>query len=143
VTYLRQSILDNTLESGVYDAVLFLSTLEHIGLPTYGQPLVRCGDRLALDVASRLLSPGGKVIATLPAGRSRMATWYRQYAPHDVRLLFRDWTVEVRYWGFDGRRYVPIEEREVVRHEYRETFDEDAGAGAVAGVVATWNDGRD
>lgn len=135
--FYRCSILDNPLNSGSYDAVLFLSTLEHIGLPTYGQGLFHNGDLLALGEAARLLRPGGRVIATVPAGRSRMATWYRQYAPTDLRLLFRSWSVEICYWGFAGNRYVPVADEDVARYEYRETFNESSGAGAVAGIVAT------
>lgn len=138
----QQSILENTLEAGVYDAVLFLSTLEHIGLPAYGQELLPDGDRCALEAAARLLAPGGKLVATVPAGRSRTATWFRQYSPHDLHDLFRDWSFAARYWGFDGESYVPIDEGSVLRYEYRETFDNEAGAGAVAGIVATWRGER-
>jgi SAM-dependent methyltransferase len=132
----QQNILENTLEAGAYDAVLFLSTLEHIGLPTYGQPLFGDGDRRALDAAARLLAPSGRLVVTVPAGRSRTATWFRQYAPKDLRDLFRNWSFEARYWGFDGASYVAIEESSVIRYEYRETFNDDSGAGAVAGIVA-------
>jgi hypothetical protein len=137
--FFRQSLLDNTLEAGAYDAVLLLSTLEHIGLPAYDQPLFPDGDRLALAAAARLLSPSGRLIVTVPVGRSRMATWFRQYSPADLHELFREWAVVIRYWGFDGGSYVPIEEQAAARCEYRETFDDDAGAGAVAGIVASWN----
>ena len=138
----RQSIVDNSLEGGAFDAVIFISTLEHIGLPTYGQPLFRHGDRLALAEAYRLLRSGGRVVVTVPAGRSRMATWYRQYSPADLHDLFRAWRiVERSYWGYDGAAYVPVAEGAVTRYEYRERFDAAAGAGAVAGIVAVRDDG--
>ncbi|HUP22819.1 MAG TPA: class I SAM-dependent methyltransferase [Thermoanaerobaculia bacterium] len=137
VAFHQQSILENDLEAASYDAVLFLSTLEHIGLPTYGQMLFRHGDRLALAEAARLLRPNGRVILTLPVGASRMTTWFRQYSPVDLRDLFRDWSWEVSYWGYKGGEFVPIEESEVLRFEYRETFSPDSfGAGAVAGIAA-------
>jgi hypothetical protein len=136
-TFFCQSIIGNALAPAAYDAVLFLSTLEHIGLPTYEQALFQNGDRLALEEASRLLRPHGKVIATMPVGRSRMTTWYRQYSPEDLRALFAGWRVEISFWGFDDGQYLPIGEGDVSRCEYRETFDDGAGAGAVAGVVAT------
>jgi hypothetical protein len=134
----EQSLFDNSLAAGAYDAVLLLSTLEHLGLPVYGQPFVRCGDVLALGEVARLLVPGGQLIATVPVGRSRLATWYRQYSPDDLRSLFRSWSVEVVYWAHELGRYVPCDEGSVVASEYRETFDHRAGAGAVAGIVARW-----
>jgi hypothetical protein len=138
VAFFRQSIVGTFLPAGAYDAVLFLSTLEHIGLPTYGQKAFRDGDRLALQAAARLLRASGRVVATVPVGRSRTATWYRQYSPDDLEELFRDWLTEIRYWAYDGARYEPVDDpAEVARREYRESFDEMSGAGAVAGILAT------
>ncbi|HVS63724.1 MAG TPA: DUF268 domain-containing protein [Thermoanaerobaculia bacterium] len=137
VTFHHQSIVGNDLNACSFDAVLFLSTLEHIGLPTYGQPLFCQGDRLALAETARLLRPGGRLVVTLPVGRSRMTTWFRQYSTADLEILFREWIWEVCYWGYEDDRFVPIEAGDVDGFEYRETFEQESfGAGAVAGIRA-------
>lgn len=132
----RQSLIGNDLPRESFDAVLLLSTLEHIGLPCYGQEPFPHGDELALAEVRRLLKPGAPAIVTVPAGLSKLASWYRQYSPVDIARLFGGWSLRVRYWGFDGVMYQPIAEAEVLDHDYRDRHDENAGAGAVAGILA-------
>jgi hypothetical protein len=113
-----------------------ISVIEHLGLPTYGQVAVPDGDRRALAECWSLLRPGSILVATFPAGRPKVTSWYRQYPPTLVRRLFAGWDYTVRYWGFVDGRYVEIGADEVLGHDYRDRFDGFAGAGAVAGVVA-------
>jgi SAM-dependent methyltransferase len=132
----HQSLIGNDLPEQSFDAVLFLSVLEHIGLPCYGLAPFPDGDQLALAEAWRLLKPGSPLIVTLPAGQSKMVSWYRQYSPATLHWLFRDWQPRIVYWGFDGAQYVPIPEAEVEQHDYRDYHACGAGAGALAGIVA-------
>ena len=131
-----QSLIGNRLPRGAFDAVLLISVLEHVGLPCYGQAGFARGDALALAEIAALLAPHGRAILTVPAGQSKLASWYRQYSPADLRRLFVGWQARIRYWGFDGVGYRPIAERDVERYDYRDRHDEHAGAGAVAGIVA-------
>ena len=130
----HQSLIGNTLPAAQYDAVLAISTIEHIGLAAYGQKPFQEGDRLAIAEIGTLLKPGCPAIITLPAGPSMIASWYRQYSPTDLHRLFQGWKSEICYWGFDGTRYVPVDADEVTRYSYREP---NLGAGAVAGIVAS------
>lgn len=132
----QQNLIGNDLPSGHFDAVLAISTIEHIGLPFYGQQPFRDGDRLALAEIWKLLKTDAPAIVTVPAGQSKLASWYRQYSAADLRRLFAGWRCHIDYWGFDGFRYRPITERHVRRYDYRDRHDGDAGAGAVAGIVA-------
>lgn len=136
VRFHHESIIGNELPAAAYDAVLMVSTLEHIGLPCYGNAPVENGDVLAIAETRRLLKPGGTLIATVPAGQSKVASWYRQYSPADLRRLFANWDVTIEYWAFDGAQYVAVAEAEVESCDYRDRLDEHAGAGSVAGVVA-------
>lgn len=132
----HQSLIGNTLPRGFYDAVLVISVLEHIGLPCYEQEPFPYGDRLALAEVRELLKPGAPAILTVPAGQSKVVTWYRQYSPADLHRLFDGWRHEILYWGFDGGGYRPIREDEVEQHDYRDRHDPGAGAGAMAGIMA-------
>ena len=132
----HQGLIGNTLPRRWFDAVLVVSVIEHIGLPCYEQEPFPRGDALALAEIRELLKPGAPVLLTVPAGQSKLMTWYRQYSPADLRRLFRGWRHEIRYWGFDESVYHPIPEDEVELHDFRDRLDDRIGAGAVAGIVA-------
>ena len=133
----HQSIIGNDLPRQHFDAVLLLSTLEHIGLPCYGQAPFADGDKLALAEVWEVLKPGGLAIVTVPAGQAKVASWYRQYSPAALHRLFKGWRTEFSYWGFDGSQYVPIDEDAVECYDYRDyPYVTGAGAGAFAGIVA-------
>jgi hypothetical protein len=127
-----QSIIGNTLLPQSYDAVLVLSTIEHIGLPHYGQSPFPNGDLLALAEISRLLKPLGYVLVSVPAGRSQVTSWYRQYSPTDLRRLFAGWSTEITYWGYMAGKYQHIDEHDVEHFSY----DYRHGADAVACIMA-------
>jgi SAM-dependent methyltransferase len=132
----HQSLIGNTLPRRWFDAVLVVSVIEHIGLPCYEQEPFARGDERALAEIRELLKPGAPAILTVPAGQSKLMTWYRQYSPADLQRLFTGWRAEIHYWGFDGKAYHPISEDEVESHDYRDRLDEHLGAGAMAAVVA-------
>jgi hypothetical protein len=134
--FFRQSLIGNTLPRTCYDAVLLFSVVEHCGLPCDGQPPFHEGDRLALSETRSLLRPGGVALVTVPAGQSKVTTWYRQYSPTDLRELFVGWHAEFTFWGFDGNAYTPIPEAEVPQHDYRDRVGMDAGAGSLAAILA-------
>jgi len=70
---------------GVFDRVVCISTLEHIGLDNEryfapdGRPLDEQGDLTALRELGRVTAPGGRVLVTVPAGVACTRDWYRQY----------------------------------------------------------------
>ena len=136
VIFHHQSIFGNTLPRNHYEAVLMLSTLEHIGLPCYGQRAVLGGDELALAECWLLLRPRCPLIATVPVGQEKLTSWYRQYSPARLKQLFKGWDYEIRYWGFIGNSYVPIHEDRVELFDYRDRFDGTGGADAFAGIIA-------
>ena len=136
VVFHRTSIIGNDLPRGSFDTVLLVSTLEHIGLPYYDQPAFAGGDRLTLAEVRELLRPEGLLLASVPAGQSKVASWYRQYSPADLEELFRHWTCEIEYRALVGTAYKPIPEQDVVRYDYRDRHDLAMGAGAVALIRA-------
>jgi SAM-dependent methyltransferase len=132
LTFYNESLLGNTLPSRQFDAILVLSTLEHIGLPHYDQDPMPQADNLAIAEIARLLKPGGKAILTMPIGLSKVASWYRQYSIADLERLFSGWNVEMAYWTRANNQYVQVTADEIAEQDYISG----QGAGALAGIVA-------
>lgn len=55
-----------------FDRVLAVSTIEHIGLGAYNDPIYNNGDFIAMMELTRVLKKGGKMLITLPFGAKYM-----------------------------------------------------------------------
>lgn len=62
-------VLTHDFPPSRFDAVVFISSLEHIGLGAYGDPLDEDGDTKAIQRAWTWLKPGGLLYADVPYGR--------------------------------------------------------------------------
>ena len=62
-----------------FDAVVAVSTVEHVGLGAYQDPVLADGDRIALDELARILSKGGYLLVTVPYAREYCDKWQRIY----------------------------------------------------------------
>ncbi len=89
LTVVVASILDWPGDGAPFDAVILLSTLEHIGLGVYGQAEGAAdADIQVMARVRELLHPGGVLMFTSPFGRSRVDETQRVYSGEDlVRLL--------------------------------------------------------
>jgi SAM-dependent methyltransferase len=134
VGFHRENLIGCRLPRLSFDAVLVLSVLEHVGLPAYGNAPLDHGDRRALLEIAGLLRPGGRLVVTVPAGRSRLVSWFRQYSPSHIARLFSGWRVDVRYWLLEEDTYRTATADEVSQADYHLS---EGRAGAVAGIVAT------
>ncbi len=77
---------------GAFDAVLCISTLEHIGMANdqYVSEAAADdpeGDAHALRELGRVTRTAGKVLVTVPAGRAEQLGWLRQYSPRSWEEL--------------------------------------------------------
>jgi SAM-dependent methyltransferase len=72
---------------GSFDLILCISTVEHIGLPVYGQHEFPHGDILAMRHIRRLLTTGGRLLLTVPFGRAQVNPWFRVYDRGGLRQL--------------------------------------------------------
>jgi len=75
-----------SFKPATFSAIIFLSTIEHIGLDCYGnKELSTHGDADALTVAGKLLGPGGRILVTMPwddvgvGGTRNSVLWERRY----------------------------------------------------------------
>ncbi|RMG78721.1 MAG: methyltransferase domain-containing protein [Chloroflexi bacterium] len=122
-----------------FDCITCVSTIEHIGLPYYGQPKVYFGDIVTVRRMYHWLKPStGMLLLTVPAGRSATYSWFRQYSPTQLRKLLSCYHIdEIIYYAFKNERYVPIREDEVLEYDYHHRVGR---AGAVACCVARRQD---
>jgi len=85
------------LEEGTLDAVVCLSTLEHLGLKAYGS---RTNDSdLDRETMARFrgwLKPGGLLALTVPYGRPAVNDFERTYGREQLDALLAGWTVKER-----------------------------------------------
>ncbi len=86
----------------LFDLVTCVSSLEHFGVPgRYGvEVLDEEADIIAMAMMLFMLSPGGKLILTLPVGRGgMMAPFHRVYDIGRLNELREGWTrLEKKFW---------------------------------------------
>lgn len=78
-----------------FAAIFSISTLEHVGLGSYGlraAPLDH-PDRVVLDLFRRWLRPDGELVITLPYGRRSVNEFERVYDREQLDDLLADWEV--------------------------------------------------
>lgn len=74
-----------------FDLITCLSTIEHIGLGRYGDPIDPWGDVKMATNLRRLLRPGGILLISFPVGRGTVVfNMHRIYSEHRRRQLFGD-----------------------------------------------------
>jgi SAM-dependent methyltransferase len=84
---LKGTIVAPPFPPNSFDLILCISTVEHIGLPIYGQHEFPHGDILAMRHIRRLLAPGGRLLMTVPFGRAQVNPWFRVYDRSGLRRL--------------------------------------------------------
>jgi SAM-dependent methyltransferase len=89
--FLRRNVLDTKLPNDLFDVIIVISTIEHIGLEAYGQSVKDThGDTKALRELRRILKPQGIIIITTPyIGNSELKinSFERQYNRQRLKEL--------------------------------------------------------
>jgi hypothetical protein len=80
-----------------FDAVISISTIEHVGLRHYGDVAEADGDARAIARLREMVRPGGRLLVTLPAGRPAVQRGYRVY---DAERICRVFPEGSRTWWF-------------------------------------------
>jgi 2-polyprenyl-3-methyl-5-hydroxy-6-metoxy-1,4-benzoquinol methylase len=73
---------------GNFDAVVSISTIEHLGLGGYGDVPREDGDRVGVERLWSLVRPGGRLLATVPAGAAAVHSGYRVYDQQRLHRTF-------------------------------------------------------
>ena len=87
--WIKENILTFDFPENHFEVILAISTVEHVGLPCYGQDVIdEYGDVKTMRKVYRWLKPYGMAIVTLPYGRPHHPkTFERVY--NEVRLRNR------------------------------------------------------
>jgi 2-polyprenyl-3-methyl-5-hydroxy-6-metoxy-1,4-benzoquinol methylase len=71
-----------------FDTVVSVSTIEHLGLGGYGDVTHAQGDAAGVQRLWSFLRPGGRLLASVPAGRPAVQRGYRVYDEARIRSVF-------------------------------------------------------
>lgn len=85
-----------------FDVVVSISTIEHVGLGHYGDVQRPDGDREAVARLWSLVRPGGRLLATVPAGQPSIQRGYRIYDEARIRAVFPH-AVRIEWYRKEGR----------------------------------------
>ncbi|RLG81239.1 MAG: hypothetical protein DRO40_09980 [Thermoprotei archaeon] len=110
--FIKANFLEHDFGSEQFDVVIAISTIEHIGLPAYGQKkLDRLGDLKAMRKIYELTKIGGVAIITVPYGRPHHPPEFERVYGYDtlwklidivdweiIRLDFVMYDESVRAW---------------------------------------------
>jgi len=119
-----------------FDLVISVSTIEHLGLGGYHDIQVPEGDRLGVERLWRLVRPGGRLMATVPAGQPAVQRGYRTYDEARLRAAFPPLET-VLWFKKDGRcgSWAAVDAQAIASLRYSDPLAE-MPAEAVAFVIA-------
>lgn len=81
-------------EPGSFDAIVCLSTIEHVGLGAYGAEVGASADSAAMKRMQELVVPQGLLVLTAPVGRAATGENERTYDRVALEALLEGWDVE-------------------------------------------------
>ena len=69
-------LFDNKIPDNSFDAVVSISTIEHMGFGVFGDKVIPDADVRAFEIVHRLLKPGGIAVITVPVVDAS-SPWYK------------------------------------------------------------------
>jgi len=79
LAFIISDITKMPFRNDCFDAIVAVSTIEHVGLGSYGDPKIPDGDRLAFKETMRVSKPSAPIIVTVPFAEKHRINWQRRY----------------------------------------------------------------
>ena len=93
--FVQGDILNLPFTSEEFDAVFCISTIEHIGLGFYNDPLAQQeADHKAMQEAARVLKKGGQLVLTVPYGTTIPNEHHRIYNQSSLNKLLGNFNIK-------------------------------------------------
>lgn len=87
--FIKGDITKSNLRKNYYNIVTCISTLEHIGIKIWGDNDNVEADSIALEKIYLFLKKGGRVIVTVPFGKTGVSSSQRSYDADSLKTLFK------------------------------------------------------
>lgn len=129
MTFVKANIVDTGLPDSFFDAIVAVSTIEHVGLTVYGQTIVDDGlDFIAIREIRRIIKPTGRIIMTTPfigAQHSKILLDERNYGIESLEKLTKGLDVVKEDYFFPRRchhalGWKKVSKREALRMRFTE-----------------------
>lgn len=129
--FINKNLFDVDLENELFDCVLCVSFLEHVGLGHYGEQKIPDADKKTMKVIKKVLKRNGPLFIIVPGGRSKIYQKYsieyiRIFDPEQVEKLCDGFKIDIElFFKKENQEWVPTTRDELSKIEY---VDEDVGA---------------
>ena len=129
MSFIKRNVVDSGLPDCLFDGVIMISTVEHIGLGIYGQTVLDNSlDSTAIGEVFRILKQGGILMLTTPfvgAGPDRIRPDERQYGSGGLEKRFKNFEILREDYFYPYRyhhvlRWVKLAKTEAVSTKYGE-----------------------
>lgn len=89
----QEDIANCSIPHNSHDYAVLISTLEHMGLGSYGDS-TEMTDKQFLDAVAVLIKPGGHILITFPFGQRFEGSWYRVYDTESLNHLLAGYQIK-------------------------------------------------
>lgn len=90
--FYQEDIANCSILRNSHDFAILISTLEHMGLGSYGDSTL-LSDKEFLDLVAALVKPRGQILVTFPFGARFEGSWYRVYDNDSLHTLLTGYEI--------------------------------------------------